>query len=64
MLVEVDDDELSSLRLPGVFPPMSETPGRVRHAGRRLGADNEAVLGAALHRSPEELASLRDAGVI
>ena len=64
MLVEVDDDELGSLRLPGVFPPMSETPGRVRHAGRRLGADNQAVLGDALHRSPEELASLRDAGVI
>jgi hypothetical protein len=29
-----------------------------------LGADNEAVLGGALRRSPDELASLRDAGVI
>jgi hypothetical protein len=36
----------------------------VRHAGRPIGADNEAVYGQGLGRSAEELAELRDAGVI
>jgi crotonobetainyl-CoA:carnitine CoA-transferase CaiB-like acyl-CoA transferase len=64
MLIEVDDDELGSLRMHGVFPRMSETPGRVRHAGRPLGADNGAIFGDGLGRSAEQLERLRDAGVI
>jgi crotonobetainyl-CoA:carnitine CoA-transferase CaiB-like acyl-CoA transferase len=64
MLIEVDDEELGSLRMHGVFPRMSETPGRVRHAGRPLGADNGAIFGDGLGRSAEQLERLRDAGVI
>jgi crotonobetainyl-CoA:carnitine CoA-transferase CaiB-like acyl-CoA transferase len=64
MLVEVEDEELGPLRMHGVFPRMSDTPGRVRHAGRPLGADNENVFGAGLGRTAEQLAALRDAGAI
>jgi crotonobetainyl-CoA:carnitine CoA-transferase CaiB-like acyl-CoA transferase len=64
MLIEVDDDELGPLRMHGVFPRMSETPGEVRHAGRPLGADNGAIFGDGLGRSPEQLERLREAGVI
>jgi crotonobetainyl-CoA:carnitine CoA-transferase CaiB-like acyl-CoA transferase len=64
MLIEVDDEELGPLRMHGVFPRMSETPGEVRYAGRPLGADNGAIFGDGLGRSPEQLEQLRDAGVI
>jgi crotonobetainyl-CoA:carnitine CoA-transferase CaiB-like acyl-CoA transferase len=64
MLVEVDDEELGPLRMHGVFPQMSETPGTVRSAGRPMGADNTAVFADGLGLSPEAMATLRDAGVI
>jgi formyl-CoA transferase len=64
MLIEVDDEELGPLRMHGVFPRLSDTPGAVRHAGRPIGADNAAIFGQGLGRSAEELSELRDAGVI
>jgi formyl-CoA transferase len=64
MLVEVDDEELGLLRMHGVFPRLSDTPGAVRHAGRPIGADNEAIFGGGLGLPAEELVELRDAGVI
>lgn len=64
MIIEVGDEELGPLRMHGVFPLLSDTPGAVRYAGRPLGADNEAIFGTGLGRSDEELAALRDAGVI
>jgi len=42
---------------------LSETPGEIRHAGRRHGQDTDAVLGA-LGFDASELASLRARGVI
>jgi crotonobetainyl-CoA:carnitine CoA-transferase CaiB-like acyl-CoA transferase len=42
---------------------LSETPGKVRHAGRRHGADTDEVFGE-LGLQPEELARLRDEGVV
>ena len=44
MLVEVPDDVLGSVTLPGVVPGLSETPGAVRWAGRAVGVDTRAVL--------------------
>jgi crotonobetainyl-CoA:carnitine CoA-transferase CaiB-like acyl-CoA transferase len=64
MLIEVDDDELGPLRMHGVFPRLSETPGSVRHAGRPLGADNGTIFGDGLGRSAAQLERLRQAGVI
>jgi crotonobetainyl-CoA:carnitine CoA-transferase CaiB-like acyl-CoA transferase len=64
MLIEVDDEELGTLRMHGVFPRLSSTPGEVRHAGRPLGADNQAIFGDGLGRSAEQLAELREAGAI
>jgi formyl-CoA transferase len=64
MLIEVDDDELGPLRMHNVFPRMSRTPGAVRHAGRPIGADNEAVFGAGLGLDAQRLAALREAGAI
>ena len=62
-LVRVPDDQGGELRMVGVMPKLSETPGRIRHAGRPLGADNDAVYGE-LGLGPDELAALRERGVI
>jgi crotonobetainyl-CoA:carnitine CoA-transferase CaiB-like acyl-CoA transferase len=59
----VDDPELGPLRLQNVPFRLSDTPGRIRFAGRPHGADTDAVL-AALGVNPQELESLRAKGVI
>ncbi|AZM93648.1 CoA transferase [Streptomyces sp. W1SF4] len=62
-VVHVDDPELGSLAMQGVPARLSDTPGRVRWAGRALGADNAEVferLGIGARRRAE----LRGAGVI
>ena len=63
-LVAVDDGRGGEIRMVNVIPKLSRTPGEVRHAGRPLGADNEAVYAELLGLSPERLADLRERGVI
>ena len=59
----VEDDELGPIRMPNVISRLSETPGEIRHAGGRHGADTEAVF-AELGVGSDELARLRDEGVV
>ena len=59
----VTDDELGDVAVPQAQPRLSSTPGRVRFAGRPLGAANDEVYGE-LGVSPEELARLRAEGVM
>ena len=42
-IVDVPDVDFGSVRMQGVVPKFSETPGEVRHAGGPLGADNLSV---------------------
>lgn len=49
--------------LPGVVPKLSETPGQTRWVGPELGQHTAEIL-AALGRSPEQIASLKQRGVI
>ena len=44
MLTEVDDPDLGAVIQHNVMWRMSETPGRIRFAGRSIGADTDAVL--------------------
>ena len=46
-VVAVPDDELGEVLMTGPVPRMSATPGRIAHAGRALGADDDAPLGRA-----------------
>jgi crotonobetainyl-CoA:carnitine CoA-transferase CaiB-like acyl-CoA transferase len=62
-LVEVPDGDGGSVRMVGVIPKLSRTPGRIRHAGRQLGADNENVYAELLGLSAEEVRALRERGV-
>jgi crotonobetainyl-CoA:carnitine CoA-transferase CaiB-like acyl-CoA transferase len=64
LLVEHADDVHGEMRVPGVVPRLEGTPGAIRRAARwTVGADTDAVLGE-LGLGGEELARLRDEGVI
>ena len=62
--VPVDDPDFGTVRVQAPLARLSETPGRIDHLGRSLGADNDAVYGGLLGLDPERLDALRDAGVI
>ena len=62
--VRVDDDDLGPVTVQAPVAQLSETPGRVDHLGRALGADNDAVYGDLLGLDAGRLAELRAAAVI
>lgn len=64
MLVSVDDPELGPLRMQGVTPGFSRTPGAVSRAGNALGDANDTVFRERLGFSLDEIAALKDKGVI
>ncbi len=63
-IVSVPDDDFGAVRMQGVVPRFLDTPGEVRHSGRALGADNEAVYKEVLKLSDEAFARLVEEGVI
>ena len=46
MIIETRDRDGQSLRVPGIVPKLSETPGKLRHPAPALGEHNEEVLTA------------------
>ncbi len=44
MLLELPDDRLGSITVPGIVPRLSETPGSVHWVGREVGVDTRTVL--------------------
>lgn len=66
-LVAIDDDDVGdgeTVIVPSVMPRLSETPGRIKHLGPRLGADTDEVLGELLGIEQEQIEQLRKARVI
>jgi crotonobetainyl-CoA:carnitine CoA-transferase CaiB-like acyl-CoA transferase len=63
-LVRVADEKYGEIVMQGVFPRLSETPGRVRRAGPPLGADTDDVLRELLDLGPAEIEQLRSGHVI
>jgi formyl-CoA transferase len=55
MVVTVDDADLGPLRMQGIVPKLSKTPGAVRHSGQRLGESNELVYGELLGMGHAEI---------
>ncbi len=62
-IVSVPDAELGSVRMQGVVPRFSETPGAVRHAGPSIGQHNEQVYGG-LGLSAAQIEALKARKVI
>lgn len=63
-IVEIEDEELGKIRMTGAFPVMSETPASIRHAGPSKGQHNDEIYIEEMGLSPEQLAALKDEGVI
>ncbi len=63
-IISVDDPALGPLRMQGVTPKLSATPGAVARGAPLLGEHNDEVYGGLLGLSAAERASLRAGGVI
>lgn len=63
-IVSVPDADFGSVRMPGVVPRFSRTPGAIRTTGPALGAHNAEIYGRELGLSEAELERLRAGGVI
>ncbi len=64
MIIDVPEPTLGHIPQPGVVPKLSRTPGRVLHAGPPLGAHTDEILTSLLGMSPDDIAALRQQGVI
>ena len=63
-IVRLAHPQFGELAMHNVFPRLSATPGRVRHAGPELGADNTTIYGDLLGLTDAQLARLQADGVI
>jgi crotonobetainyl-CoA:carnitine CoA-transferase CaiB-like acyl-CoA transferase len=62
--VTVDDPDFGPVTVQAPVAQLTETPGRIDHLGRALGADNDDVYGDLLGLDQDKLAALRANGVI
>jgi len=63
-VVVADDPDLGQLRMQNVLFRLSETPGSIRWTGPALGAHTDQILRGELGMDPEEVARLREKGVV
>ncbi len=63
-IIRMTGHQGQEVAMQNAFPRLSETPGKIRHVGPRLGAHNEEVYGGVLGISAEERERLAEAGVI
>lgn len=63
-IVEVEHPRLGRIKVPGVVPKFSKTPGSIRMRAPELGEHSEDILTNELGFSAEEVAALKEEGVI
>ncbi len=63
-LVEVEDEDFGTIKMPNTFAKFSRTPGAVQFAGGAKGADNKKIYCDLLGLSLEELQKLQEDGVV
>ncbi|PFP15275.1 MULTISPECIES: CaiB/BaiF CoA-transferase family protein [Bacillaceae] len=64
MIQEVAVEGLGKLKMPGIVPKMSATPGEIEWAGPKLGQHTEDVLRGKLGLTKEQIQGLKDNGII
>ena len=63
-VVTVDDPQIGPVRMQGVYPRFSRTPGAIRRGAPKLGEHNADVYGGLLGLSADEIGALRTQKVI
>jgi crotonobetainyl-CoA:carnitine CoA-transferase CaiB-like acyl-CoA transferase len=63
-VVEVEDPDIGPFPMQNVVPRLSETPGEVRWTGPKLGQHNDEIYGEVLGMGQEDLADMRERGII
>src|SRR5207302_7956227 len=63
-ITTIEDEDLGPLRMQNLMFRLSESPGAIRFAGRRLGQDNESIYSGRLGLDAERIAELREQGAI
>lgn len=63
-IVEVPCEEFGTVKMPSVFPVLSETPGQIKWAGKKIGEMNEEIYKGLLELSDEEYKALKEKNVI
>jgi len=63
-IVRAPDEDLGSIAMAAPVPRLSQTPGRVRHAGHHIGQDTRRVLAEVAGYTADEIVELERAGVV
>lgn len=63
-IVEVEHPRLGKVKVPGIVPKFSKTPGAIRFRAPDLGENNEEILCEELGFSKEEIKELEEQGII
>lgn len=63
-ITTVEHDRLGPVRMQNVIPRLTDSPGRIRHLGQELGAQNQDILVHELGHSSAELDEWREMGAI
>lgn len=64
-IIDMPTEQFKNLKMQDVFPRLSRTPGKVRHAGHaELGKDTETVLTELLDLTLEQIQKLRKSGIV
>lgn len=65
MLIDLKEEQLGEVTVPGIVPQLTRTPGEIAWAGPySLGTHNAEVFGEILGLDDSQLAELRETGVL
>lgn len=63
-IIEMPHPDFGAIKMPGITPKFSETPGEVKWIGPEIGSHNDEVFKEILGMSDEEIDSLKDKNII
>ncbi|EZH64175.1 CoA-transferase (plasmid) [Bacillaceae bacterium JMAK1] len=63
-IIEMSHPRLGNVKMPGVIPKFSETPGKVTNVGPDLGEHNEEILTDMIGLNEDKINSLKQQGII
>lgn len=63
-IVEVSHPKFGTFHVPGITPKLSKTPGEIKWLGPEVGEHNEDLLTGLLGMSADEVAALKEKGII